>query len=88
MEALRVLFTSGAGLLTIAIIAFLIAMGVYLQRRITKLMNDKPGKEGWNKASPAPAAAASPPTTEQRGVLRHSARRDHQPATLDDRQPC
>ncbi|MEI8298400.1 MAG: DUF3149 domain-containing protein [Pseudomonadota bacterium] len=48
MEALRVLFTSGAGLLTIAIIAFLIAMGVYLQRRITKLMNDKPGKEGWN----------------------------------------
>ena len=48
MEALRVLFTTDAGLFTVAVIAVVIGIGIYLNRHITKLMNDKPGKEGWN----------------------------------------
>jgi len=47
MEALRLLFTSDAGLFSLGVIVFMIAMGWYLHRHISRLMNEKPGKEGW-----------------------------------------
>ena len=47
VTALQVLFTSDAGLMSLGVIIFIIAMGWYLKRHISGLMNDKPGKEGW-----------------------------------------
>lgn len=48
MEALKLLFTSGAGLLSLGVIVFMLVMAGYLFRHFTKLMNGKPGKEGWD----------------------------------------
>ena len=48
MEALKLLFTSDAGLLSLGVILFMIVMAGYLLRHVTKLMNEKPGKEGWD----------------------------------------
>jgi hypothetical protein len=48
MEALKLLFTTGAGLLSLGVILFMLVMAWYIQRHVRKLMNDKPGKEGWN----------------------------------------
>jgi hypothetical protein len=48
MEALQVLFTTDVGLFSLAVIVGVLAIGWYLKRHITKLMNDAPGKEGWN----------------------------------------
>jgi len=47
MEALKLLFTSDAGLLSLGVILFMVVMAGYLLRHVRKLMNDKPGKEGW-----------------------------------------
>jgi flagellar biogenesis protein FliO len=48
MEALKLLLTSDVGLLSLGAILFMIVMAIYLFSRFRKLMNDKPGKEGWN----------------------------------------
>ena len=47
MEALKILFTTDIGLLSLFVIVFIIAMGFYLHGHIKKLMNAEPGKEGW-----------------------------------------
>ena len=48
MEALKLLFTTDIGLLSLGVIVFIIVMGFYMSARLKKLMNEKPGKEGWN----------------------------------------
>jgi hypothetical protein len=48
MEALKILFTTDVGLLSLGVIVFIILMGAYLTKHVTKLMNEKPGKEGWD----------------------------------------
>ena len=47
MEALKLLLTTDAGLLSPGAILFMIVMAIYMFGRFRKLMNDKPGKEGW-----------------------------------------
>jgi flagellar biogenesis protein FliO len=48
MEAFKLLLTSDVGLLSLGAILFMIVMAIYLFSRFRKLMNDEPGKEGWN----------------------------------------
>lgn len=48
MEALKLLLTTDVGLLSLGAILFMICMAIYLFFRVRKLMNDKPGKEGWS----------------------------------------
>jgi flagellar biogenesis protein FliO len=48
MEAFKLLLTSDVGLLSLGAILFMVGMAIYLFSRFRKLMNDKPGKEGWN----------------------------------------
>ena len=48
MEALKVLFTSDSGLYSLGVILFRVVMGIYLTVHVRKLMNAKPGKEGWD----------------------------------------
>jgi flagellar biogenesis protein FliO len=48
MEALKLLFTSDVGLLSLGAILFMIVMAGYLFIRFRRLMNEKPGKEGWS----------------------------------------
>jgi flagellar biogenesis protein FliO len=48
MEAFKLLLTSDVGLLSLGAILFMIVMAIYLFAHFRKLMNDKPGKEGWN----------------------------------------
>jgi flagellar biogenesis protein FliO len=48
MEAFKLLLTSDVGLLSLGAILFMIVMAIYLFSHFRKLMNDKPGKEGWN----------------------------------------
>ena len=48
MEAFKLLLTSDVGLLSLGAILFMIVMAIYLFSHFRKLMNEKPGKEGWN----------------------------------------
>jgi flagellar biogenesis protein FliO len=48
MEAFKLLLTSDVGLLSLGAILFMIVMAIYLFFHFRKLMNEKPGKEGWN----------------------------------------
>jgi hypothetical protein len=48
MEALKLLLTTDVGLLSLGAILFMIVMAFYLFSHFRKLMNQKPGKEGWN----------------------------------------
>jgi flagellar biogenesis protein FliO len=48
VEALRLLFTTDLGLLSLGAILFMIVMAIYLFTRFRKLMNQEPGKEGWS----------------------------------------
>jgi flagellar biogenesis protein FliO len=48
MEAFKLLLTSDVGLLSLGAILFMIVMAIYLFSRFRRLMNDEPGKEGWN----------------------------------------
>lgn len=48
MEALKLLFSSDYGLLSLGAILFMLAMGGYIGWHVVKLMNAKPGKEGWD----------------------------------------
>jgi hypothetical protein len=47
MEALKLLFTTDIGLLSLGVILFMLGMAWYLGRHFKKLMNEKPGTEGW-----------------------------------------
>jgi hypothetical protein len=47
MEALKLLFTTDVGLLSFGVIVVTIVIGWYLGRHLKKLMNEKPGTEGW-----------------------------------------
>jgi len=47
MEAIKLLFSSDYGLLSLGVIVFTIVMGAYIGRHVKKLMNEKPGTEGW-----------------------------------------
>jgi len=48
MEAFKLLLTTPTGLLSLGAILFMIVMAIYLFIHFRKLMNDKPGKEGWS----------------------------------------
>jgi flagellar biogenesis protein FliO len=48
MEAFKLLFTTDIGLLSLGVILFIIVMAIYLFMHFRKLMNEKPGKEGWD----------------------------------------
>jgi flagellar biogenesis protein FliO len=48
MEALKLLLTTDVGLLSLGAILFMIVMAIYMFARFRKLMNEKPGKEGWS----------------------------------------
>ena len=47
MEAFKILLTTDVGLLSLGVIVFIIVMGFYLSGKLKKLMNQEPGKEGW-----------------------------------------
>ena len=47
MEAIKLLFSSDYGLASLGVIVFTIVMGAYIGRHVKKLMNEKPGTEGW-----------------------------------------
>jgi hypothetical protein len=48
MEAIKLLLTTDVGLLSLGAILFMIVMAIYLFLHVRKLMNEKPGKEGWS----------------------------------------
>lgn len=48
MKILETLFTSAEGLLSLGVVVFIIVMGIYMNARLRRLMNEKPGKEGWS----------------------------------------
>ncbi len=48
MDTLKLLLTSASGLLSLGIILFMVVMGMYLYFHMRKLMNQEPGKEGWD----------------------------------------
>jgi hypothetical protein len=48
MGVLKLLFTSDAGLASLAVIAFMIVMGIYLYFHVKKLSRQNPGKQGWD----------------------------------------
>lgn len=48
IEALELLLTTDIGLLSVGAILFMIVMAIYMFSRFRKLMNQEPGKEGWN----------------------------------------
>jgi len=48
VEALKLLLTTDVGLLSLGAILFMIVMAIYMFSRFRKLMNQEPGKEGWN----------------------------------------
>ena len=50
METFKLLFTTDYGLLSLGVILFIIVMGFYLSGKLKKLMNQQPGKEGWDCA--------------------------------------
>ncbi len=48
MEAFKLLFTTDMGLLSLGAILFMVVMAIYLFLHVRKLINDKPGKDGWD----------------------------------------
>jgi len=48
VEVHKLLLTTEVGLLSLGGILFMIVMAIYLFTRFRKLMNQEPGKEGWN----------------------------------------
>jgi len=48
IESFKLLFTTDIGLLSLGVILFIIVMAIYLFMHFRKLMNEKPGKEGWD----------------------------------------
>jgi len=47
MDKFSLLFTTDYGLMSLGVIVFIIVMGFYLKVKFKKLMNQEPGKEGW-----------------------------------------
>ena len=47
MELFKLLVTTDVGLLGLGAILFIIVMAIYLFSHFRRLMNEKPGKEGW-----------------------------------------
>ena len=47
METLKLLVTTDYGLMSLGVIVFIVVMGFYLSGKLKKLMNQEPGKEGW-----------------------------------------
>ena len=47
MDKFSLLFTTDYGLMSLGVIVFIIVMGIYLRAKFSKLMNQEPGKEGW-----------------------------------------
>jgi hypothetical protein len=47
MNTLKLLVTTDAGLASLGIIVFMVAMAGYLLFHLKKLMKAKPGKQGW-----------------------------------------
>ena len=45
--SLKLLVTTDYGLMSLGVILFIVVMGFYLSRKLKKLMNQEPGKEGW-----------------------------------------
>ena len=54
MEALELLLKTDTGLLSLGTVLFMIVMAIYMFTRLRKLMNQEPGKEGWNWALSTP----------------------------------
>ena len=48
MQAFKELFSTDVGLLSLGVILFIVLMAVYLLFHVRRLMNEKPGKEGWD----------------------------------------
>jgi predicted membrane channel-forming protein YqfA (hemolysin III family) len=46
-ETWKLLFTTDFGLMSLGVILFIVGMSFYLSRHLKKLMNQKPGTEGW-----------------------------------------
>jgi hypothetical protein len=47
MEALKLLLSSEYGLMSLGVIVFMLAMAAYIGLHVKKLMNARPGTEGW-----------------------------------------
>ena len=47
-QAFKELFSTDVGLLSLGVILFIVLMAIYLFFHVRKLMNEKPGKEGWD----------------------------------------
>lgn len=54
MAALELLLKTDTGLLSLGTVLFMIVMAIYMFTRLRKLMNEEPGKEGWNWALSTP----------------------------------
>lgn len=48
MNAFKLLISSDAGLASLAVILFMIAMAGYIWYHVRRLMKAAPGKEGWD----------------------------------------
>lgn len=48
MQVFEELFSTDVGLLSLGAILFMVLMAIYLFFHVRKLMNDRPGKEGWD----------------------------------------
>jgi hypothetical protein len=48
MQLLTSLLTTDVGLMSAGVILFMVLMGVYIYVKLRKLMQEKPGKTGWN----------------------------------------
>jgi flagellar biogenesis protein FliO len=48
MQAFKELVSTDVGLLSLGVILFIVLMAIYLFFHFRKLMNQKPGKEGWD----------------------------------------
>ncbi len=48
MTVFKTLLSTPEGLMSAGIILFMVVMLIYIALRVRKLMNDKPGKEGWH----------------------------------------
>jgi hypothetical protein len=47
MDVLQLLFTSEYGLASLGVIVVTIVIGAYIGRHVKRLVNAKPGTEGW-----------------------------------------
>ena len=48
VELIKLLVTTDVGLLSLGAILFITVMAIYRYSHFRKLMNEKPGKEGWS----------------------------------------